>query len=44
MPALAKVTPAQRQELRRRRAAGETLLSVGRLVGVPHQTVSRIDR
>jgi Winged helix DNA-binding domain len=44
MPALPKVTPVQRQEIRRRRAAGETLLSIGRLVGLPHQTVSRIDR
>jgi hypothetical protein len=44
MPALAKVTPAQRQEIRRRRAADETLVSIGRLVGLPHQTVSRIDR
>jgi Helix-turn-helix domain len=43
MPALAKVTLAQRQEIRRRRAAGETLLSIGRLLGLPHQTVSRID-
>jgi Helix-turn-helix domain len=44
MPALTKVTPVQRQEIRRRRAAGETLMSIGRLLGLPHQTVSRIDR
>jgi hypothetical protein len=44
MPALAKVTLAQRREIRRRRAAAESLLSIGRLLGLPHQTVSRIDR
>jgi len=44
MPALRKVTAAQRLEIRRRRAAGESLESIGGRVGLPHQTVSRIDR
>jgi len=44
MAARRKVTPVQRGEIRRRRAAGESLLSIGERIGLPHQTVSRVHR
>ena len=43
MPAAAKVTAAERQQIRRRRAAGETCTSIARDFPIGHQRVSSID-
>ena len=44
MPAVSKVTAAERRQIRRRRAAGETCTSIARDLSIGHQRVSSIDR